>query len=302
MMERIEMIVTLKNERFELDVNTRGAEINRFIRRETGHDIIWRGDSSVWKFHAPILFPHCGKIKDAFVLIDGKSFPLKSNGFARDLDHKLISHTEDSAVFELSENEYTLKLFPYKFILRVEYKLKNDGVVFRSTVTNTDSVPFKFSLGSHSAFVIDNVNDFQIEFEKKEPLVQVACYKNGFLASTSKGDCPVKKLYSEKNPGIIPVGISGFGNGHLFTDIKSDWAGLRNTRTGELIRVNTKDYPCVMIWQNPGAPEFVCIEPWFGLPDADSTDHLWEHKPGLEILEPKKTFISDQSITVDLLN
>ena len=292
------MIVTLKNENFELDVNTHGAEINRFVRRETGRDIIWRGDSSVWKFHAPVLFPHCGKIKDAFVLIDGKSFPLKSNGFARDLEHKLISRTEDSAVFELSENEYTLKLFPYKFILRVEYKLKNDGVVFRSTVTNTDTVPFKFSLGSHSAFAIGNVNDFQIEFEKKEPLVQIACYDNGFLASGSKGECPVKKLYAEKNPGIIPVTESGFGNGHIFTDIKSDWAGLRNIRTGELIRVNTKNYPYVMIWQNAGAPEFVCIEPWFGLPDADNTDHQWEHKPGLEILEPQKTFTADQSITV----
>lgn len=69
------MVVTLKNENFELDVNTHGAEINRFVRPETGRDIIWCGDSSVWKFHVPVLFPHCGKIKDAFVLIDGKSFP-----------------------------------------------------------------------------------------------------------------------------------------------------------------------------------------------------------------------------------
>lgn len=142
------------------------------------------------------------------------------------------------------------------------------------------------------------MNDFQIEFEKKEPLVQIACHDNGFLASDSKGECPVKKLYAEKNPGIIPVTASGFGNGHLFTDIKSEWAGLRNIRTGELIRVNTRGYPYVMIWQNAGAPEFVCIEPWFGLPDADNTDHQWEHKPGLEILEPKKTLTADQSISV----
>ena len=29
------MVVTLKNENFELDVNTHGIEINRFVRPET---------------------------------------------------------------------------------------------------------------------------------------------------------------------------------------------------------------------------------------------------------------------------
>ena len=72
------------------------------------------------------MFPHCGKIKDAFVLIENKSYPLKSNGFARDLEFSVINQSENSVVFELIQNEYTLERFPYNFSLQVKYELTNN--------------------------------------------------------------------------------------------------------------------------------------------------------------------------------
>lgn len=289
------MIEVLSNKNLTLKVNSKGAEINELKDLRSGKDIIWNGDSSIWKFHAPVLFPHCGKIKDAFVIIDGKEYPLKSNGFARDQEFTLVEKTSSSVKFELTENTTTLSLFPYKFRLSVKYELLENAVAFTTTVKNTGDEPFLFSLGSHSAFSIDNPSDYEVEFEKKTPLTNVICLENGFLAEEN-GKCPVTKLYSEAKPGVIPVTENGFGNGHLFTQIDSEWVGLRNKKSGSIVRVNTKGYPYVMIWQNSGKPEFVCIEPWYGMPDADNTNHQWLEKPGLVKLEVGKKFVSDQSI------
>lgn len=289
------MIEVLSNKNLILKVNSKGAEMNELKDLRSGKDIIWNGDPSIWKFHAPVLFPHCGKIKDAFVIIDGKEYPLKSNGFARDQEFTLVEKTSSSVKFELTENSTTLSLFPYKFRLSVKYELLENAVAFTTTVKNTGDEPFLFSLGSHSAFSIDNPSDYEVEFEKKTPLTNVICLENGFLAEEN-GKCPVTKLYGEVKPGVIPVTENGFGNGDLFTQIDSDWVGLRNKKSGSIVRVNTKGYPYVMIWQNAGKPEFVCIEPWYGMPDADNTNHQWLEKPGLVKLEVGKKFVSDQSI------
>lgn len=295
------MIEVLSNKNLTLKVNSKGAEINELKDLRSGKDIIWNGDPSIWKFHAPVLFPHCGKIKDAFVLIDGKEYPLKSNGFARDQEFILVEKTSSSVKFELTENSTTLSLFPYKFRLSVKYELLENAVAFTTTVKNTGDEPFLFSLGSHSAFAIDNPSDYEVEFEKKTPLTNVICLENGFLAEEN-GKCPVTKLYGEAKPGVIPVTENGFGNGHLFTQIDSEWVGLRNKKDDSIVRVNTKGYPYVMIWQNAGKPEFVCIEPWYGMPDADNTNHQWLEKPGLVKLEVGKKFVSDQSIFMGKLD
>jgi galactose mutarotase-like enzyme len=308
------MIVTLKNNSLELTVNTQGGEMNSLRNVKTGADYVWPGDPDVWKFHAPILFPHCGKTKDGYVLINGKQYGLKSNGIARDMEHRLVRQTKDTVTFELTESKASLEKYPWKFRLNITYVLREDGVTFTSTVTNTDCETISFSLGSHTAFACPRTtdpagtenSDYQIEFEKREPLVNVVCCDDGLLAPCAENSASKEvdglrlatRLYKEREAGVIPLTEKGFGNGHLFTSFTSEWVGLRNNKDDSLVKVNTKGYPFVMIWQNAGEPKFVCIEPWYGMPDPEETDHDWKKKPGLITLEPGKSFTADQSITI----
>lgn len=297
------MLYQLANKNFCLTLSNHGAELQSLHNSKTGEDYIFTGPADIWKFHAPVLFPHCGKIKDGFVLIDGQKCGLKSNGFARDSEFILFSQDESSASFVLEQNNDTLKLFPYNFRLIVRYELLETGVRFTSTVINTDYKPFLFSLGSHSAFKCprndgETISDYQLEFEKKEPLIGIRCEENGFLSKDKTGNPCVLYDYGESEPGIIPLNNKGFGNGQLFTKFSSKWVGLRNKKDGSIIKVNTMDYPYLMIWQNMGDPAFVCIEPWYGLPDSDETNHQWRNKPGLVELQPGASFTSDQSITI----
>lgn len=300
------MNICIENEKFLVEISTLGAEIQHFIKKDDKTELIWNGDKSVWKNHAPILFPFVARCLGGYFMIEGKKCEFsKNHGFVRDSETKLLEKTNTKAVFELTQNENTLINFPYKFSLKSEYELTENGLNWKIIVKNTDSKPFKFGIGTHTAFSCPKntdskdttINDYEIIFEKQEPLVSVACTKEGFIDVNENGEVPYTKLYGEKQNGIIPLNEKGFGNGHLFTNFTSNWVGLKNKKTNSLITISTKGFPYCMIWQNTsGKPQFVCIEPWHGIPDAINTDHNWENKIGMNKISPNEEFVCEQNI------
>ena len=297
------MIIKIENANFVAEINTKGAELQNLVRKSDKKAIIWQGDKSVWGNHAPILFPFVARCLGGYFMIDGKKCEYSRNhGFARDLEWKCTAQNSDSATFELTQSDETLYRFPYSFILKTEYKLKENGLDWKIIVKNTDTKAFKFSTGTHAAFSLNGspAENFVIEFEKKEPLTAVVCTPECYLQADKEGNAPLTKIYGEKEAGIIPVTNSGFGNGHLFTNITSDWVGLRNLKDNSIIKIQTKGFPYCMIWQNTsGTPQFVCLEPWQGLTDAENTDHNWDNKVGLIDLAAGKEFSCKQNIWVE---
>ena len=301
-------IVEIENEKFKLEVSTLGAEIQNFIKKDDGTELIWKGDKSVWKNHAPILFPFVARCLGGYFMIEGKKCEYtKNHGFARDLEAQVIEQSKSKVVFELRESEATLSRFPYKFSLKTEYELTDEGLNWKITVKNLDKKAFKFGVGTHAAFACPRntddastlFTDYQIEFEKKEKLTSVICTEDGYIAADENGKAPYTKAYNEKEAGIIPLTLEGFGNGHLFTKFTSNWVGLRNKKNGSLISISTKGFPYCMIWQNTsGQAQFVCIEPWHGIPDAINTDHIWDNKIGMNEILPEESFTSEQNIRV----
>ena len=75
------MNITLSNGILKATVSTRGAEL--IALEKDGRNVIWCGDPAVWGFHAPILFPICGGLKDDRYPYRGKEYTLKKHGFIR---------------------------------------------------------------------------------------------------------------------------------------------------------------------------------------------------------------------------
>ena len=75
------MEIKLSNGKIEATVSARGAEL--IDLKKEGRAILWCGDPAVWGFHAPILFPICGGLRDDKYLYRGKEYELKKHGFAR---------------------------------------------------------------------------------------------------------------------------------------------------------------------------------------------------------------------------
>lgn len=257
----------------------------------------------MWGNHAPILFPFVARCFGGHFMIDGQKCEYTRNhGFARDLEWKCLEQKSDSAVFELTQSQDTLYRFPYDFSVKTKYTLTEKGLDWKIIVKNTGNKVFRFGVGTHAAFSMNGspAEDFIVEFEKKEPLTAILCNPDGYLKADADGSVPVLQLYGEENPGLVPVTSAGFGNGHLFMNVSSNWVGLRNKKDGSIVKIQTRGFPYCMIWQNTsGSPQFVCIEPWHGLPDAENTDHLWQNKPALNELQPDKDFTCEQNIWVE---
>lgn len=54
----------------------------------------------------------------------------------------------------------------------------------------------------------------------------------------------------------------------IFSTIDCDWIRLRKKNKEKGIVVRFKDYTHLTLWSKPAA-DYVCIEPWLGLPDLE---------------------------------
>ena len=308
------MEITLSNDGFQACISSSGAQLLSFKNLSTGVEHIWNGNPQVWKFRAPILFPIVSRLKDGYYLWKEQEYPLTNHGFARDLEHTLVESSATWVLWRLTDCEYTRKLFPWSFVLETEYRLEGSTLVFCTTVTNSGQEELNFSIGSHTGLVYpwsgSTKDDFALRFEQDEVPDFVQVSSDGFPVgswqakenSQKKSFVPQTIPYPYIRCGQIKLQDGFFSSGHILTNFTSRWVALENIATGEGVKVNTAGYPYLVLWQSPSADHpFVCIEPWYGLPDWDDTSHQWEEKPGLVSLQPGKSFTTNQSLTVDTI-
>ena len=78
------MEYTISNGILQVTVSDQGAQVFSVREIGDGTEYMWQGDPAVWKYHAPILFPHTGKVPGGSFIAKGQEFPAKSHGFARE--------------------------------------------------------------------------------------------------------------------------------------------------------------------------------------------------------------------------
>ncbi len=308
------MEIILSNDIFQATISSNGAQLLSFKNLSTDVEYIWNGNPQVWKFRAPILFPIVSRLKDGYYLWQEKKYPLTNHGFARDLEHTLVESSATRVLWRLTDCEYTRKLFPWPFVLETEYRLEGSTLVFYTTVTNSGQEELSFSIGSHTGLVYpwsgSSKDDFAIRFEQQElpDFVQVSAdgFPLGSWQTEGNGQSQKKRFVPRTIPypyiksGQIRLQDGFFAGGHILTNFTSRWVALENTATGEAVKVNTAGYPYLVLWQSPSDQHpFLCIEPWYGLPDFADTSHQWEEKPALVSLQSGKSFTTNQSLAVE---
>ena len=79
------MEYTIENEYLKVTVTTWGAQVKSVIRKCDGVEHMWQADKSVWGYHAPILFPHAGKIVDGIIEAKGGEYARVGQGSIRNI-------------------------------------------------------------------------------------------------------------------------------------------------------------------------------------------------------------------------
>ncbi len=84
----------------------------------------------------------------------------------------------------------------------------------------------------------------------------------------------------------------------VFKDLKSRKVTLKHQDKGSVLSVTFKDFPFLGIWAKPDAP-YVCIEPWLGIADSETTNQKIEDKEGIIALDAGKIFNASYSIEIE---
>ena len=278
----------IENEYLKVTVTTFGAQLKSVIRKCDAVEHVWQADPEVWGYHAPILFPHCGKVVDHTIEAKGGSFESKQHGFARLMEHEFVEQTENSIVLELRSSEETLKHFPYDFALFSTFTLENDTLHHTLTVENWDGEKMPFGIGYHPGFAVpfdENhvATDYELRFSEMESPICLNCLPTGLVQDNH--------YYLGSNITSIPVDEQLFANdSHCMTNLKSGKIGLYEKGTGRGVVCDIEDFPYCLIWSKPGMPKFVCIEPWHSLPSPEGGSRKWEEKPAAAILDPGESW------------
>lgn len=280
-------IFNAENDKFTLKVKEMGAELNSLKSKKTGIEYIWCGDDSIWYGQSPILFPIIGRLLDDKYTLNGKEYTMAKHGIVRKKPFTLKESTEDSLTFVQTEDEESLKNYPYEFDLKVTFKLTEKGLKVSHTVTNNSNELMYYSFGAHPAFNCE-IGDY-LEFSEDSTLVTERIDHESILID--------EKFPVEMENGKIQLTETLFDNDALIlSDFNSKNVKIKSNKHNRVISFDF-DSPFLGIWAKPNAP-YVCIEPWWGVNDDYHKKSDFSQKRGIMSLEPNKSKTFSWEVTI----
>ncbi len=142
--------VTLSSDSVTAFISPKGAELQS-LRDRDGVDYLWAGEP-IWPKHSPLLFPIVGRLANDRYAYRGESYAMPKHGFARDRLFEIVDAGPHSARFTLRSDAATRAVFPFDFLLTVEFTLSGRRLDIRHGVTNLGADDMYFSIGAHPAF------------------------------------------------------------------------------------------------------------------------------------------------------
>ena len=280
---------TLSNDLLTIQVSPHGAELSSIVANATGKEYLWQADPAFWKRHSPVLFPIVGSLWNNEYRHNGITYPLSQHGFARDKDFELIKETETELRFKLTENEDTLKLYPFPFYLEIGYRLAGNQIEIVWVVKNIGSEELHFQIGAHPAFYYPSYNENSekrgfFAFDRTERLKYKLIQEKGCIGN-QEYPLPLDK------EGLLPLDTQTFDKDALVLE-------NRQVKRVDLLNQNGSSYltvyftaPVVGLWSPPAknAP-FVCIEPWYGRCDRVNYTGEYKDRNWMQHLQPGETF------------
>lgn len=287
----------LENENIKISASTFGGELNNLITKKDNVEFLWNGDEKYWKYHSPILFPIVGKVFNNKYRVENAEYELPQHGLARTREFKMIEKDDNHIVFELLWSEDTLKIYPYKFSLRLSYELLENGVKVGYEVKNLDDKEIYFSIGGHPAFMCplldgEKFEDYYFQFNQKENV-------GNMDLDTSVGYLTGKTNEFFNNSNIINLKLDLFKDDALIFDgLKSNLITLKSNKNNKELTMDFTGFPYLALWTKPTGAPFICIEPWYGHSDYKDFNGEFKDREGIEKLSINGKFNAEYKLFI----
>lgn len=210
----------------------------------------------------------------------------------------MIEKDDNHIVFELLWSEDILKVYPYKFSLKLSYELLDNGVKVGYNVTNLDDKDIYFSIGGHPAFMCplmdgEKFEDYYFELNKKETSDLMELNSNlGYFTGTKK------PFFNNEN--IINLSLDLFKDDAIvFGDLESNIISLKSKNHNKSLSMDFSGFPYLAIWTKPTGAPFVCIEPWYGHADFYNFNGEFKDKEGIQKLSVGESFKASYDLYID---
>ncbi len=256
------MNYSIKNEFYTLTVSSVGAEAVS-IKNKDGLELLWQNPwNEGWQKHAPLLFPFCGRLKDAEFICKGKVYPMTIHGFALSSEFKLSELTDTSITLVLESNDETRAMFPFDFKFTASYTLSADEISLFVTVENTGDETLPYMFGWHPGFVLptdrgQDIEDYAVKFKNKTELTRIISTDDYSVpAQLVKYPTP-KSEYKLCESQIYECDTMVFRDTGTEICLEADGHPFR------LDICYSDNLPVLCIWKMPRHDaKYICIEPW----------------------------------------
>lgn len=257
----------------------------------------------------PVLFPP-NRIEDGTFKVDDRvyKFPInepKNNnyihGFIKNDKWKVVrseiideNKVEIEAIFNFNEEHEFYKYFSHEFEFKLVYNLSSDGLKQSTSIINLSNEKMPIGIGFHTAFnvpfhpesvkedyrLIASVDKRWEQDARNLPtgkILDLTVEENQYI---NKGiiplDRPIEAHYTLKNMNINGKDF----NGAIIEDISK---GIR------LVYEMGNDYKHVVVWNDMGDKNYVCVEPQTSAINAPNID-LDNNITGFKTLLPRETW------------
>ena len=262
----------LKNDKLCVTVSDKGAELVSVIGND-GFEYIWQGADGFWSNHAPVLFPACGRILNNTYTTGGVSYNMGLHGFAANEIFSAELATDNELILTLTENEETLKQYPFEFKFTARFTLSDDALSVDFTVDNKGNKVLPYMVGWHPGFNLENgcaIGDFSLKFNSGDELIWHPLQNGCFV-------CPVGQSYTVNNATYALCEEEIYKNDTLIFKGTGERALLFSDKVNHGVDMSWSDnLPYFCIWKEDSSDaRFVCLEPWSDVPgDGDAPENF----------------------------
>ena len=278
-------ITTIRKGAMEASIDSAGAQLMSL--KKDGLEYLWQGDERWWPRRAPVLFPIVGNLRADRATSAQGEIAFGRHGLARTFEHEVVEALEDSVTYELVSTDETRAQFPFDFRLNMTYRLSDDALEQEFCVTNTGNVTLPFVVGGHPAFNVpapgtegEEFSDYCLKFARPwtyaSPTIST---ETGLLDFGNRFSLVDESDTLHLTHRLFDVDTL------TFEDVPERTVSLVGP-SGHGMRVDFDGFDYLGVWSAANDAPFVALEPWRGCATATDEDDVFEHKRGMDFLDP----------------
>jgi galactose mutarotase-like enzyme len=280
--------IKIENDFLSVIISRRGATLDSVFFKPAARELLWQGDKESWPGKDLVIFPFVARLMDGWYLHRGVKYQMPIHGLAPYLDFGTAEKSDSALTLRLRFSEKTLKCYPFRFEFTVYYRLIKNSLITSYEVKNLDEEEMYFYLGGHPGYALDYMENDETDdtsansviFEKAQNLCRYTADESGYFITGEDRWRTADELFLSK---------SLFANDAII--LKDLKGGLTIRRpSGIDISFDLNNPPVLALWSHKRRGGYVCVEPWWGLPDENPPKRELKTKLLINRLPPLGVF------------